>query len=237
MTSMQETRRARFTREGIRRGFLAALPLGVGVFAYGITFGVLAVDAGLSLAEALVMSATVYSGSAQVAAVAGISAGAGLVASVATVLLLNARYVLYGAALRPWLGQATPVQAYASLYILGDGNWVLSMSAHAHGEDDAGFVLGSGLAAFLPWLAGTLAGASSAAWITDPRLFGLDFFLVAFCAAMGIGLFRSRADWWPVAAAFVAALAADRLAPSGWTIVAAGLAGALIAYVRQRPNR
>lgn len=237
MASTLEPRRARFTREGIRRGFIAALPLAVGVFAYGVTFGVLAIDAGLSLLEALVMSATVYSASAQVAAVAGMSAGAGILASVATVLLLNARYLLYGATLRPWLGQATPAQAYASLYILGDGNWVLSMTAHAQGEDDAGFVLGSGLAAFLPWLAGTALGAGSAAWITDPALFGLDFFLVAFCAAMGIGLLRSRADFWPVGAALVAALLADRFAPGGWTIVAAGLAGALIAYVRERPAR
>jgi predicted branched-subunit amino acid permease len=38
---------ARFTREGVRRGFVAALPLGIGVFAYGLTFGVLAIDAGM----------------------------------------------------------------------------------------------------------------------------------------------------------------------------------------------
>jgi predicted branched-subunit amino acid permease len=226
---------ARFTQEGVRRGFVAALPLGIGVFAYGLTFGVLAIDAGMSVLEALLMSTMVYSGSAQVAALAGMSAGAGIVASVATVVLLNARYLLYGAALRPWLGQASATQAYASLFVLGDGNWVLAMKAHAQGEDDAGFVAGSGLAAFVPWLAGTLAGAWSSAWIADPARFGLDFFLVAFCAAMGIGLFRGRADLWPVAAALAAALVIDRLAAGGWTIVAAGTAGALAAYLRYEP--
>jgi 4-azaleucine resistance transporter AzlC len=226
-----------FTPAGLRRGFVAAQPLAVGVFAYGLTFGLLARDAGLSVIEACLMSATVYSGSAQVAAVAGLAAGAAVAASVATVFMLNARYLLYSAALRPWLGQASPWQAYSSLFFLGDGNWVLAMKANADGEDDAAFVLGSGLATYLPWLAGTLGGALSGQWIADPKLLGLDFLLASFCAAMAIGLFKSRADLWPMGAALVVALAADRLAPSGWAIVSAGLAGAIVAYARSRPAR
>lgn len=221
-----------FTAAGLRRGFASAQPLAIGVLAYGVTFGLLARDAGLSVLEAALMSATVYSGSAQVATVGGLAAGAGIMASVATVLILNARYILYGAALRPWLGHVSAGEAYASLYVLGDGNWLLSMKAHAEGEIDAAFVLGSGLAMFLPWIGGTLIGSVAGDFIAHPEYLALDFLLIAFCAAMAFGLFKSRADLWPAGIALLVALIANWLVPSGWTIVIAGLAGATIAFVR-----
>lgn len=222
-----------FSKAGLRRGYIAAQPLALGVFIYGVTFGLLARNAGLSILEAMLMSATVYSGSAQTATVSGMAAGAGIGASVVTILMLNARYLLYGAALRPWLGQATAAQAYSSLYFLGDSNWVLAMKAHAGGESDAAFVFGSGVAMFIPWVGGTLLGSVANEWVADARVFGLDFLLVAFCMAMGTGLVKSRHDLLPGGAAVVVAVAVDRLAPGGWTIVAAGLAGALTAFARK----
>jgi 4-azaleucine resistance transporter AzlC len=222
-----------FSVAGLKRGYVAAQPLALGVFIYGVTFGLLARTAGLSIVEALLMSATVYSGSAQTATVSGMAAGAGIGASVATILMLNARYLLYGAALRPWLSQASTTQAYSSLYFLGDGNWMLSMQAHANGETDAGFIFGSGVAMFIPWVGGTVSGSVATDWIPDANVLGLDFLLVAFCAAMGIGLAKSRHDLLPLGVATAVALVVDRLAPGGWTIVAAGFAGALAAFMRK----
>jgi 4-azaleucine resistance transporter AzlC len=223
-----------FTSDGVHRGFVAAQPLAVGVLVYGLTFGLLALGSGLSILDALLMSTTVYSGSAQTAAVGAMATGAGLVASVSTVLLLNARYLLYGAALRPWLGGASPLRAYASLYLLGDGNWLLSMKARDAGENDAGYILGSGLAMFIPWIAGTVLGGFIGGWIPSPKVLALDFLLVAFCAAMMVGMARARTSIVPVGAALGAALAADRLLPAGWSIVAAGVVGALAAFVQHR---
>lgn len=222
----------RFTTAGFRRGYAHSQPMAVGVFAYAVTFGLLASDAGLSVLEAMFMSALVYSGSAQVATVAAVTSGAAIVAGVVTVLMLNARYMLYGAALRPWLGQASTREAYSSLYFLGDGNWILSMKAHADGENDAAYVLGSGVAMFLPWVGGTLIGAVAGGWMGNPKLLALDFLLTAFCAAMAVGLYKSRADFLPAFAALAVALLANAVAPSGWTIVVAGLTGAAVAYWR-----
>jgi 4-azaleucine resistance transporter AzlC len=225
-----------FSAAGLRRGYVVAQPLALGVFIYGVTFGLLARNAGLSILEALVMSATVYSGSAQTATVSGLAAGAGIGASVVTILMLNARYLLYGAALRPWLGQTSATQAYSSLYFLGDSNWVLSMKAHANGESDAAFVFGSGVAMFVPWVGGTLLGSIANEWVADPKVLGLDFLLVAFCVAMGVGLVKSRHDFLPLGVAVVVALVVDRFAPGGWTIVAAGLAWALTAFARKQDS-
>lgn len=221
-----------FTTDGLKRGFVRALPIGAGVFVWALTFGLMARDFGLSPLESTLMSVLVYSGTAQAATVGGLATGAGVLAAVVTVLMLNGRYLLYGAALRPWLGQASPAQAYATLYFLGDANWAMSIKAHADGERDAAFILGSGVSMFLPWVAGTVLGAVAGAWIADPRTLGVDFLLVAFCAAMAMDLFKSRADVLPALAAVIVAALLDRFAPSGWTLVAAGLAGALMAWLR-----
>ena len=189
-------------------------------------------EANVSALEATLMSLLVYSGTAQAATIGGFATGAGIVAAMATVFMLNARYLLYGASLQPWLAQVSPSQAYATLYFLGDANWAMATKAHAEGERDAAYIFGSGVSMFLPWAVGTALGGAVGGWIADPRMLGIDFLLVAFCFAMAIGLFKSRADLAPAIAAVVVAVLLDRIAPSGWTLVAAGLAGGLTAWLR-----
>ncbi len=76
-----------------------------------MAFGLLAREAQFTLAEALAMSGFVYSGSAQLVAVnamraGGVPGGAAMIAVAGTILLLNARYMLYGA--RSGLGFRAP---------------------------------------------------------------------------------------------------------------------------------
>lgn len=228
-----------FSLAGIRRGFLAAQPLAVGVLVYGIAFGLLARQAAFSLAETLLMSGIVYSGSAQLVAVdamrGGIPSSAAILAVAGTILLLNARYLLYGASLRPWMGAVPAWQAYPTLAVLGDGNWILAMKAHGEGERDAGFVFGSGMAMFVPWLAGSGAGLAAGGLIRDPSALALDFLLIAFSAAMGVGMFKGRSDLKVVLAALAAAAIADRYLIAGSAILCAGLAGGLTAWFGFRP--
>jgi len=226
----------RFSTEGFRRGFIRALPIGLGVFVWGLTFGLMAREAGLSALESTLMSVLVYSGTAQAPTLGGLAAGAAIPAAVATVLMLNARYLLYGASLRPWLAQVNPLRAYATLWFLGDANWAMSTKANADGEHDAAFILGSGVSMYLPWVAGTALGAVAGNWIADPRMLGVDFLLVAFCFAMAIDLFKARSDVAPALAAVIVAALLDRFATSGWTLVAAGLAGGAVAWLRYKEN-
>jgi predicted branched-subunit amino acid permease len=184
------------------------------------------------------MSVLVYSGTAQAATIGSFSDGvhlAGILAAVTAVLLLNARYLLYGASLQPWLSQASPAQAYGALFFMGDANWAMSTRAHAEGEHDAAYIFGSGVSMFLPWIAGTALGAMAGNLIADPKMLGVDFLLPAFCFAMAIGLFKSRGDIAPAAVAVVVTALLDRFAPSGWTLVAAGVSGGLTAWLRFKP--
>lgn len=222
-----------FTRHGIVRGVIRAQPLALSVLLYGMMFGVLAAATRLSGLEALMMSILIYSGSAQMAALQGWSDAAGAILPlVITILIMNARYLLYGAALRPWLGSLDPARAYVTLYFLGDGNWALGMKEHESGADDAGFLLGSGLIMFVAWISGTLAGHMLGSLVTRPELFGFDFLLAAFSAALMMGLYRGRRDLAPALLAGIAALLLSPFVGSGWVIVASGLTAALIGYLR-----
>ncbi len=222
----------RFTAAGVRRGFIMGQPLAPGVLLYGIVFGVLASQGGLSALQAVIMSAALYSGSAQMAVLEGWSRSALILPLVITILVMNARYVLYSAALHPWLGKVRPAQAYSSLFFLGDGNWAMAMREYDQGYRDAGFVLGSGLATFAPWVLGTLAGFLLSRSVPDPARFGMDFMLVAFAAAIGATLWRGRAALWPAAAAALTAWLLHRWLPGGWYIVGAGLAGGIVGALR-----
>jgi 4-azaleucine resistance transporter AzlC len=203
------------------------------VLVYALVFGALASERGLSWLQAVLMSVFVYSGSAQLAALQVWSTQSGAVAALAvTVVAINARYVLYGAAIQPWLSQVSRGKAYGTLFLLGDGSWALAMREHAAGYRDAGFILGSGLAGFIPWVGGTLAGQLLANAIPDPRSWGLDFMLPAFAAAIGYSLWRGRSDVLPLLVALAVAVPLQLAAPSGWTIVLAGLAAGFAGAMR-----
>ena len=230
-------RRVRFTFAGIRAGYVRATPLAISTLVYGLVFGVLATEAKLSALEAVLMSAVVYSGSAQIAGLQSWSTTPLLLPLMATILVMNARYLLYGAALRPWMESLPPSRSYSSLFLLGDGNWALAMNAHAQGEDDAGFVFGSGLAMFIPWTIGTLVGHLGGSIVANPARLGLDFMLVALSAAMAVTFWRGRSSLLPAAAALLAALLVHRVAPGGWTVVVAGLSGGAAAFMTHDAQR
>lgn len=226
---------APFTMAGFRRGLRVGMALALPIFVYGLAFGIVAAQAGMGLGWAMAFSATVFSGSAQLAAVSVMQAGqATLWAVAATVLVMNARYLLFGATLQPWLSQAGPLRGMVSLLFLGDANWIATMRVIAEGEDDRAYLIGTGAPLLLVWLAGTLAGAVFGAILPDPHALGADLMLPAFAAAMMAVMIRTPASLIPVAVGAGAALTVGALAGQGWGIVAAGLAGAGLAAATAR---
>jgi predicted branched-subunit amino acid permease len=225
----------RFTIDGFRRGVRDGLPLGLSIFAYGLGFGLVAAQAGFGVAKAVATSAAIYSGSAQLAAVNLLQTGeATLWALFATILVINARYILFGAALQPWLWQAGPLRAYGSLLLLGDANWMQTMRAIQGGEEDRAYLAGTGAPMLAGWLSGTALGAGAVSILPAPEALGFDLMLAAFAVGMVTAMVRVRADLVPVAVGAGAALALAPVAGPGPAIIGAGLAGALVAALMYR---
>lgn len=219
-----------FTLDGFRRGARDGLPLGLSIFAYGLGFGLVAAQAGFGVAKAVATSAAIYSGSAQLAAVNLLqTGGATLWALFFTILVINARYILFGAALQPWLGQTSAPKAYGSLLLLGDANWMFCMRAIGAGEKDRAYLVGTGVPMLAGWLSGTAIGAGAVSFLPEPQALGFDLMLPAFAAAMTTAMVRRRTDLVPVAVGAAAALAVSGTLGPAAAIICAGLAGGAVA--------
>jgi predicted branched-subunit amino acid permease len=222
--------RALFSWDGFWRGARDGVPLGFSIFAYGLGFGLVAAQAGFGIGKSVLTSAAIYSGSAQLAAMNLLQTGEATIwALFATILVINARYLLFGAALQPWLWQAGKLRAYGSLLLLGDSNWMLTMRMIRAGEEDRAYLAGTGLPISVGWLGGTGLGAAAVAVLPRPEAMGFDLMLAAFAASMVTAMTKSRSDLMPVLVGAAVALAVAQLVGPAPAIIAAGLAGGAIA--------
>jgi len=221
-----------FDREGIRTGFLTCLPVALGVGGYGIAFGMLARRAGLSVAEATLMSATVIAGAAQIVAVELWAEPLPVATIVITTLAINLRYSLMGAALSPWLERLTPRQSYGSLLVMADENWALTMRELKSGSNRGAFLLGTGIAIWCCWVGATVVGATAGGVIGDPAQYGIDFVLAAVFVALAVDLWKGRSTLVPWLVALVTAIVAANVVPGQWYILLGGLAAATVEVIR-----
>jgi 4-azaleucine resistance transporter AzlC len=228
----------RFTFAGVTNGIRRSLPIGLSVFAYGLVFGVLARQAGLSLVEAALMSGWVFAGASQFVALDLWVSPLPVPTLILTTLVLNLRHVLMGAAVYPWFAPLRARQVYPTLYFMTDENWALSMRQYAAGERDGGFLLGSGLVIYLAWLSAAIGGQMLGASIPDPARWGLDFAFTAVFAALLVGMWQGKQDVLPWAVAAAAALLGSYWMPGKWYILIGGLTGSLAgAFLDGKRNR
>lgn len=230
--SARKTDEVGFSIDGLRSGFLTCIPVALGVAGYGVVFGVLAREAGLSVPTAVFMSATVLAGAAQIIAVGMWDWPIPVVAVVGTTLVVNLRYLLMGASLRPWFTRLTPRQVYSSLFFMADENWALTIEDLRSGSGRGAFLLGSGLAIWAFWVAATAAGAVAGGLLGNPVTYGLDFVLTAVFLALVVGFWEGRDSLAPWTVAAAVALGVSVLVPGRWYILAGGLAASLVEVTR-----
>ncbi|ELY95997.1 AzlC family ABC transporter permease [Natrialba taiwanensis] len=230
--SERADRTMHFSMTGVREGFIECIPIALSVAGYGIAFGVLAAQAGVTVAEAAFMSATVLAGAAQLIAIELWAHPIPVGTIVATTFIVNLRYVLMGAALQPWFSRLSPLQSYGSVFFTADENWALTMGEFRSGSRRGAFLLGSGLAIWIFWISATVVGAVSGAAIGDPARYGLDFALTAVFIAIAVELWDGRSRLLPWVAAFGVAIGAASVLPGRWYILLGGLAGCFAEVVR-----
>jgi 4-azaleucine resistance transporter AzlC len=220
-----------FTANGVRRGMRAAIPMGIGVFVYGVVFGLLARQVGLSWFENLLMNVVVFAGAAQTASLDQWSYPLPIVSIVVTTLLVNLRLILLGAAARPWLHQLPDRKVYPMLHVMADEGWSIAMNARRAGEKDIGFFLGTNLFVGLCWVPSIVIGHVLGGGVGDPAAVGLDFAFTTIFAAILFAGYRTRFDLVPWGAAGVAALLASWLLPGNWYVLIGGVTGFVTGFL------
>jgi 4-azaleucine resistance transporter AzlC len=206
-------------RESFRRGFRAGVPFATAGFLLSLSFGVLAVEAGMSALGAVVMSLVVFAGSAQFASVSIIAAGGGMGAAVAAAAMMNSRFLPMGVALAPSL-PGGPVRRALSGQPVVDSSW--AMAARGDGTFDRHFLWGMSAIQFVTWQAGTLTGALAGDGL-DPRALGLDAIFPTFFLAILLGEVKDREGLGVALAGAGRALALVPVVPAGVPVLVAGL--------------
>jgi len=202
-------------------GARAVAPLALAVGVFGMTFGVLARDAGFGPVSAVVFSATTFAGSAQFAATSLVSAGGTLTAAIGTAVLLNVRYVPIGLSVAPSLhGPAWRRALRAQLIV--DESWAVGHLGG--GRYDPGLILGAGLVLWGTWVVSTGIGALAGDVLGDPERLGLDAAFPALFLALLAGQIHDRRGFAAAALGAAIALVCVPFVPVGIPIVAASAA-------------
>ncbi|MGF1476494.1 MAG: AzlC family ABC transporter permease [Geminicoccaceae bacterium] len=216
---------------GVTRGARRLFPIAIFVIPFGIAFGVAAVEAGLSAFQAITMSGLVFSGAAQFAALDFWTSPIAFGSLALVALALNARHVIMGAALAPWVNELPLAKRLLVLTFLSDANFADSQPAFKSGERDVGVLLGGGLILWTNWIAGTAIGAAGGSLIGEPETFGVDVVMVCFFAAVVVGQLNDRTMILPAIVAAVVSIASLAWGPTGWNVILAAFSGGLAATI------
>ncbi|MEZ3133588.1 AzlC family ABC transporter permease [Stutzerimonas kunmingensis] len=214
-----------FDRRMVWVGFRQLAPISIFVTLFGAAFGLAAVQTGLDDSVILTMSALVFAGASQFAALELWGTQVPLFTLMVTVFAINARHLLMGATLYPWLRQLPPGRRYGVMLIASDANWAMTMQAFNRNRPGFGLLLGGGLALWSFWVVGSWLGIHFGSAVSDPKRLGLDMVMGCFLLAMVVGGEKNLRMLviWSIAAA--ASLLAFRYLPENSHVVVGALAG------------
>ena len=179
-----------------RRLLMESLGIAVSAIGFGFVYGLAARDAGFSPIEAMAMSLVVFAGAAQFAAVGYVATGLAWPGVILLTALLNARHLLYSAALAPWMRHVPFGRRVVAAQLLTDEAFALSIGhfRRVGATDERGYWIGAVASTLIPWNLATLAGVLLGGQIPDPTRFGIDIIFPAAMIGLAAGLVTGRRE-------------------------------------------
>ncbi|HEV3097784.1 MAG TPA: AzlC family ABC transporter permease [Candidatus Dormibacteraeota bacterium] len=215
-------------QRSVREILLAAAPIAIAVFVFGVSFGVLAVAAHLPAWSVVLMSVLVFAGSAQFAAIGVIAAGGSVLTAIFAGGLLNLRFVATGIAVtRSLPGGRLLKSLLAQLSI--DESYALSARAGSPGRPDGKTLLVTGALLYVVWIVGTSLGALLGPVLGDPKRLGLDAAFPAGFVALLWPMLSGRHAVRCAVGGVAAALVLAPFTPPGIPLAGAAVVGLWLA--------
>ncbi len=218
--------RSRDVRDGLRD----IAPVAIAALPIGLLFGAIAVAKGLSPLEVVLMSALVYAGGAQFAAIETWVQPAPIVVLAFATLLINLRHVLMGASLAPKM-RATRLQKLLGFYVLTDEAWALAERRSIDRPVTMAYWLAMAAVLPLTWVGSSAAGAVLGSFLGDPARLGADFAFTALFIGLVAGFGRSRVTLVTIAVSAAVAALVYKAVGAPWHVAAGAVAGIAAAYL------
>lgn len=216
--------------EDISDGLRRAVPIIVSVMPFGLLFGALAVDNGISVFDTVLMSATIFAGASQMVGIElfGQSVAPWLI--VFSIFAVNFRHVLYSAAVGRRIRQYGTGQKIIAFFFLVDPQFA---EAERRGEEGRAvtfrWYVAMAVPIYVAWVAEAWIGALFGRMIPDTHALGLDFLLPIYFLGLVMG-FRRRPLWLPVVViSGIAAIVAWKYVGSPWHVMLGAIAGIVLA--------
>lgn len=205
-------------------GIRDTLPLVLGAMPFGIIFGALAVNNGLSFLGGMGLSLFVFAGSSQFIASGLVAQGAGAGLIILTTFIVNLRHALYSATL------ASHVKGLPQKWLLPLGFWLtdetFAVVVTRYNRPDTSpykhwYHLGSAVIMYANWQLCTLIGLIAGQAIPDMRSWGLDFAMTVTFIGILVAQIRTRPMLLAAVVAGVCAVLFHQMPNTMWLFTSA----------------
>ena len=225
---MSEVESGMTVEESRRRMTVDALAIAAYAFPVGLVYGLAALQAHFSLVDAFMSCVFVLAGGAQFTAAGLVKAGAPWLAIAAVTALVNARHLLYSAAVAPLVADCSRKERAFLAHFLTDEAFALSLAHFRRiGRFDRRAYWIAAMAIMIPWTAGTTIGWLAAGAV-DSRRLGIDVAFPAAMAGLSLGMVSGRRDVAAALGAVAVAVIVGLVAGGSVGLVAGAIMGPLI---------
>ncbi len=206
-------------------GLKDELPLLLGVAPFGMIYGILALAAGLSEAEAQAMSVVVFAGSAQFMLAQLVGSGTPALVMIVTGFVINLRHALYSASIAPHVKKLSPMWKTLLAYLLTDEAYAIAITRYQKKDQSPHkhwYFLGTGLTLWTSWQISTAIGVYLGTQIPDS--WSLDFTLALTFIALVVPALKDRPSILAAASASIVAVMTATL-PYKLNLIVAAIVG------------
>ena len=217
-------------------GVRDVLPLMLGVIPFALVAGIAAVNAGLTLTEAVALSVIVFAGASQLAALDLLSANAPLAVVVGTAVVINLRMLMYSASIAPHFARYAARVRAALAYLLTDQAYALSVAEFAENDERSRwrYYLGAAASLWVVWQIGTVVGVVVGAGV--PERWGLTFAVPLVFLALLVPAMKDRPTTAAGAAGGTVAVVAAGL-PLNLGLLAGAVSGVAVGLLAEAVGR
>lgn len=218
------------------QGVRDELPLMFGVIPFGLVFGVIGIESGLTSIQTILLSSILFGGASQVVFAQLWAGGIPALILGSSVCIINIRHVLYSASVASYLQHLSLGWRLLLGYLLTDEAYAVSIRRFTNGYSGKFqhfHLLGSGSLLWASWQTSTIAGVFVGEII--PKSWSLTFVIPLTFIAIIAPIMRTRAEIAAAVSAGSLAIIGQPLPWNSWLVIAA-LGGIAAGWLVNRHN-
>ena len=219
------------------KGMTDVSPLMITVVPFGIIFGVLAIDLGLSPITTMAMSIIIFGGASQIIFLQLFSAGASSLIILSSVGAVNSRHLLYGAVLSEHMSDFKMTWKIIISYFLVDQAFAVTNSYLKKSTDKnkAFHSFGAGATCWIIWQTTTIIGIFLGSII--PEKLGLSFAVPLTFLALIVDDLRKFTNIIVIIISGSIATFGYEIIPFKAYVIVAALSGLIVAMILTKSKR